>query len=275
MPELPEAESVRRRLEPDVTGARIRRVEVHIPRSARSHESPEELAALVEGRTILRLGRRGKAVLFFLGKKNPSTLIIRLGMSGTVTLTTADAPLVKHTNAVLELAGKRQIRYVDPRQFGLIVARPGHDIDAMPEFADYGPEPLSEAFTPEYLKEAFSRRSANLEVTLMNQQVLAGIGKIYADEILFRAGIRPTRRANSLTGPMRQRIWEMTREVLEEAIRFGGTSAGDEAWPYGQFQDRLNVYQRTSEPCRVCGTPIKRKPMPGGRGMHWCPECQR
>ena len=192
MPELPEAETARRYLEAAVLGAKIRRVEVPIPRSARSHESPEELAALVEGKKILRLGRRGKAVLLFLDGKQPATLIIRLGMSGHIRVAKKGEEREKHLAGVLELTHRREIRYVDPRTFGLMVARPGHDVDTMPEFEKYGPEPFSEAFAPEYLKQTFARRSVDIEVALMDQSVVAGIGKIYADEICFRAGIRPT-----------------------------------------------------------------------------------
>jgi len=275
MPELPEAETARRHLEAAVTGAKIRRVEVHIPRSARAHESPKELAALVEGKKIARVGRRGKAVLLFLDGKQPATLVIRLGMSGHLRIAKKGEPREKHLAGVLELAGGREIRYVDPRTFGQMVARVGHDPDTMPEFESYGPEPLSKEFTADYLKSVLGHRSVGLQVALMNQAIVAGIGKIYADEICFRAGIRPTRKVSTLTGPMRQRLVEATRGVLRQAIRLGGTTTGDESWPYGRFQDKLFVYQRAGEACRVCKTTIRRTAMPGGRGMHWCPGCQR
>ncbi len=274
MPELPEAETARRYLEASILGAKIRRVEVHTARSARAHESPEEFAALVEGKKIQRLGRRGKAVLFFLDSKAPATLIVRLGMSGHLRVAKKGEAREKHLAGVLELAGGREVRYVDPRTFGQMVARVGHDVDAMPEFEGYGPEPFSEGFSAEYLKQTFARRTVGLQVALMNQNLVAGIGKIYADEICFRAGLRPTRKVNTLTRPKLERLVEVTKEVLTEACELGGTSAGDESWPYGHFQDRLFVYQRAGEPCRVCGTIIKRTPLPGGRGMHWCPKCQ-
>jgi len=293
MPELPEAETIRCQLESEVAGATIRKVRVLIPRAAREHVSAREMSRLVVGRRIARVGRRGKAVLLLLegggGHSRPATrsgqvarpasLIIRLGMTGLIRVVPAKEPIDKYTAAVLELEDERQIRFLDQRQFGLISARPGHDPDAMPEFEGYGPEPFSDEFSPEYLKRAFARRGAQLEVVLMDQKVIAGIGKIYADEICFRAGLRPTRRANGLTGPMRERLWRATREVLAEAIRCRGSSAVDEGYRdvygnRGQFQERMYVYQRTGERCRVCGTPIKRTPMAGGRGMHWCPKCQ-
>jgi formamidopyrimidine-DNA glycosylase len=280
MPELPEAETMRRQLEAEIGGATISGVQVHIARAAREQESVEELSALSAGRRIERVGRRGKAVLFFLDSRKPSTLIIRLGMTGLLRVVSPDEPLDTHTAATIRLRGAKQIRFIDQRLFGSITARPGHGIDAMSEFAHYGPEPLSDEFTAAYLKEALSRRGAGIEPVLMNQGVVAGIGKIYADEILFRAGIRPSRAANKLTGPMRERLLNATRDVLGEAIGSRGSSAADETYADvygmpGRFQDRLQVYQRTGEPCRVCGTPIRRTKMTGGRGMHWCPKCQK
>jgi formamidopyrimidine-DNA glycosylase len=280
MPELPEAETIRCQLESEVTGATIRRIEVLVARSARDHASPEELAGLVEGRRIEKVGRRGKALLLLLGSRRPSTLIIRLGMTGLIDVVPKADPLPKTTVAILELRGGRQIRFLDQRQFGLLVARPGHDVDRMPEFEKYGPEPLAESFTLEYLRDVFARRSANLELVLMDQRALAGLGKIYADEICFRAGLRPRRSAKRLTGPMRRRLWQAIREVLAEAIDCRGSSAKDETFRDlygmpGEFQHRLFVYQRTGQPCRICGTAIRRTRMTGGRGMHWCPECQK
>jgi formamidopyrimidine-DNA glycosylase len=280
MPELPEAETIRRQLQQEIAGATIRRIEVHIPRAAREQGSLPELARLVERRRVQQVARRGKAVLLLLDTKKPSTLIIRLGMTGLIRVASPQEPLDKHTAATLVLAGNRQVRFLDQRQFGSIMARPGHDIERMPEFKGYGPEPFSAGFTREYLKQAFARRSADLESVLMNQNLVAGIGKIYADEICFRAGIRPNRPANKVTGPMCQRLWQAAREVLTEAIAGGGSSARDETYADvygipGRFQDRLMVYQRTGEPCRVCGTPIRRARLAGGRGMHWCPKCQK
>jgi formamidopyrimidine-DNA glycosylase len=279
MPELPEAETIRRQLETEVAGATIGKLEVLISRAARENASVRELARLAERKKIARVGRRGKALLLFLDGGKPSTLIIRLGMTGLIQVTPKKEPVPEHTAALLHLRDGRQIRFVDQRQFGLVTARQGHGVDAMPEFAEYGPEPFSEQFTLEYLKEAFARRGAALESVLMDQHVIAGIGKIYADEICFRAGIRPTRAARRLTGPMRERLWRATREVLTEAIECRGSSAADETYRDvygmpGRFQERMRVYQRTGQPCRVCGTAIKRTAMPGGRGMHWCPKCQ-
>lgn len=280
MPELPEAETIRRQLEQLVTGKIIRRLELHHPRVWRAHASPKELTARVEGRRIVGVGRRGKAPYLLLNGNKPSVLIFRLGMTGLVRVVAATEPGAATPYATLHLSGRQHIRFYDQRTFGELIAFPTHAVDNTPEFAHYGPEPFSEAFTLEHLKHQFARRRAKLEEVLMNQTVIAGIGKIYADEICFRAGLRPGRRANSLTGPMRERLWRETRQVLAEGIACRGSSTNDETYRDvyglpGRFQDRLNVYQRTGQPCRVCGTPIRRTRMNGGRGLHWCPQCQR
>ena len=280
MPELPEAETIRCQLEKEIVGATIRTVAVHIPRATREHDSPEELAGLVEGRQIRGVGRRGKAVLLLLDGQVPATLIIRLGMTGLLRVVPGEAPFAKGTAATLHLRDGRQIRFLDQRTFGGMIARSGHDADAMPEFCPYGPEPFGDGFTASYLKDAFSRRSAKLGLVLMDQGVIAGVGKIYSDEICFRAGLRPGRSVGRLSGPMVERLWRATREVLAEGIDCRGSSARDETYVDvygmpGNFQDRMCVYQRTGQPCRVCGAPIRRTPIPGGRGMHWCPNCQK
>ena len=280
MPELPEAETIRCQLEAEIVGARVERVEVFQARTWRFHSSAGELAGMVEGRRVAGVGRRGKAPYLLLEGEQPTTLIFRLGMTGLVRVVPAGEAVERPPAAVLRLKGGRELRFFDPRTFGALIARPGHDIDRMPEFARYGPEPLSEEFTLEYLTEALSRRTAKLEQVLMNQGVVAGIGKIYADEICFRAGLRPGRRACGLTGPMRERLWRAIRDVLAEGIDCRGSSARDESYRDiygmpGRFQDRMRVYQRTGEPCRRCGSAIRRTDIPGGRGMHWCPSCQK
>ncbi len=280
MPELPEAETIRRQLESEVRGKTVKAIELLHKRAWRAHKSASELARLVEGRRIVRVVRRGKAPCLILDTKQPSVLIFRLGMTGVVRVAKPTEERGKSLVAVLTLAGGREIRFYDQRLFGELVAFPTHDVNGTPEFAHYGPDPFSEEFTLEYLRDRLARRNARLVDVLMNQQVIAGIGKIYSDEICFRAGIRPGRRASSLTGPEVQRLYKATREVLSVGIDSRGSSARDETYRDvygipGRFQDRMNVYQRTGQPCKVCGTPIKRASIASGRGMHWCPKCQR
>lgn len=280
MPELPEAETIRCQLEAEIAGRTVRRVDLLHPRTWRFHRSRQELRRLVEGRSILAVRRRGKAPYLLLDGSEPSTLIFRLGMTGLVRVVHAREPAGGRPAAVLALGNHKQLHFLDSRTFGALIARRGHNVEGMPEFAHYGPEPLSDEFTTEYLAAALSRRTAKLQDALMNQQVVAGIGKIYADEICFRAGLRPGRRACGLTGPMQQRLWRAVREVLAEAIACGGSSARDDGYRdiygmAGRFRDRMHVYQRTGDGCRICGTAIRRTRMTGGRGMHWCPSCQR
>ena len=237
-------------------------------------------SVLFRSRGIVRVGRRGKAPLLLLDSGKPTALVFRLGMTGLLQVVAARSPVARSTVARLLLSGGRALQFLDQRRFGSMIACPGHDVNTSAEFCHYGPEPFSADFTPDYLKEAFARRTAKLELVLMDQKVIAGIGKIYADEICFRAGLRPGRRASGLTGPMRERLWTATREVLSVGIESRGSSTRDETYRdvYGMpgtFQDRMYVYQRTGEPCRVCNTPIRRTRIPGGRGMHWCPKCQQ
>ncbi|MFB3882279.1 MAG: bifunctional DNA-formamidopyrimidine glycosylase/DNA-(apurinic or apyrimidinic site) lyase [Armatimonadota bacterium] len=280
MPELPEAETVRRQLEAEVKGRTIRGLELLHRRVWRAHRSQKELTELVEARQIVEVGRRGKAPYLLLDTKRPSVLIFRLGMTGLVRVVKAGEPSDKSPVAVLGLSGGKEIRFYDQRLFGELVAFPTHDVNSTPEFAHYGPEPFSDEFTLGHLKQQFSRRSAKLVDVLMNQQIIAGIGKIYSDEICFRAGVRPGRKASGLTGAERQRLYDAIREVLSVGIESRGSSAKDETYRDiygipGRFQDRMMVYQRTGEPCRVCGTPIRRASIASGRGMHWCPKCQK
>lgn len=280
MPELPEAETIRCQLEREVVGETVRDLEVREPRMARNHSSIQEIAELVVGHQLVGVGRRGKAPLLLLNGDQPSALIFRLGMTGLLRVVAEREPRGKATVATLPLTGGRELRFLDQRKFGSLHARAGHAVHEMPEFQRYGPEPLSDDFTVDYLERALARRTAKLEMVLMDQQMVAGIGKIYADEICFRARLRPGRRAAGLTGPMRERVWRAVREVLSEGIDCRGASARDEAFRDvygipGTFQDRLYVYQRTGQPCRACGAIIRRTRIPGGRGMHWCPQCQR
>ena len=280
MPELPEAETIRRQLEAEVTGSTIRRLELLHPRAWRAHRSEREIKNLVEGRRIVKVGRRGKAPYLLLDTKRPSVLIFRLGMTGLVRVVNARAPSEKSPVAVLALSGKKEIRFFDQRLFGELVAFPTHDVNSTSEFAHYGPDPFSDEFTLDYLSDQLRRRNAKLVDVLMNQQVVAGIGNIYSNEICFRARILPDRPASGVSGAERRRLWRATREVLSVGIESRGSSARDETYRDvygipGRFQDRMMVYQRTGQPCRVCGSPIKRASIASGRGMHWCPKCQK
>jgi len=276
MPELPEAETIRRQLAPLTLGRKITSVNLRTQSLLRYPRGAAAFRRGLKGRQITRLLRKGKALVFIL--EEAFSLVVRLGMSGTLKVESPDSPHDKHLHLRLGLEGGGELRFRDPRKFGRLSLREGTALDSFPEFARYGPEPLSEDFNPAYLAQTLKNRKARLGIILMDQRVVAGIGKIYADEICFRAGLRPTRAAGRLTRKEVERLVGAAREVLEEAIGDRGTTIGD-----GAYQDayglaggfRPAVYQRSGRPCLRCGRPLRRTRLSNGRGMHWCPNCQK
>ena len=198
--------------------------------------------------------------------------IVHLGMTGRLLVTAPEAPVDKHTHARLALAGGGELRFVDPRRFGRLEFR---DLARAEGFAGPGAEPLS--IGPADFAALFHRRRIAIKPALLNQKLLSGVGNIYADESLFRAGIRPRRAAGQLTRTQLERLRVALRQVLEHAIRLGGSSVSDYVdadGARGFFQLEHCVYQRTGEPCRTCQTPIRRIVL-GGRSTHYCPRCQK
>jgi formamidopyrimidine-DNA glycosylase len=198
--------------------------------------------------------------------------IVHLGMTGRLLVTTPDAPVAKHMHARLALASGRELRFVDPRRFGRLEFR---DLRKVPGFAGPGAEPLT--IEAEAFASLFHGRKLAIKAALLNQTLLAGVGNIYADEGLFRAGIRPRRRAGQLTRVELEKLRGALREVLEHAIRLGGSSVSDYVdadGVRGFFQLEHCVYQRTGEPCRTCGNAIKRIVV-AGRSTHYCAHCQQ
>ena len=276
MPELPEAETIRRQLEREVLGRRITAARALTPRSVRRHRSCRDFAACVAGRKVTAVGRRGKAVILTLDDSR--TLIIRLGMTGVIRVTPASEPRTKHTHVILSLDDGRDLRFEDVRKFGEAHVTIGTAWEQIPDLAHYGPEPLSPQFTRAYLRAGLRRRPGKIKLALMDQKFIAGLGNIYTDEALWRARVHPMRPGNSLTPPEVARLHRAIRAVLREAIARGGTSAKDETYRdvYGRpgyFRLDLAVYQRSGEPCPRCGAAIKRLPL-GGRSTHFCPTCQ-
>jgi formamidopyrimidine-DNA glycosylase len=193
-------------------------------------------------------------------------------MTGRLLVTTPDAPLAVHTHARLSLASGRELRFVDPRRFGRLEFR---DLGRSPGFSAPGADPL--AVTAEEFVQLFHPRRLAIKAALLNQKLLSGVGNIYADESLFRAGIRPRRVSGRLTRRELDRLRLALREVLEDAIRLGGSSVSDYVDADGErgfFQLEHCVYLRTGLPCLRCQTPIRRIVL-AGRGTHYCPNCQR
>lgn len=282
MPELPEVETIARGVDARVRGDRIVEAWFGSHREPFKNSAARQAKGLVE-RRIESVHRTGKHIVVELGPRgadggrNDSTeiaaqWIVHLGMTGRLLVTTPDAPAAKHTHARLTLESERELRFVDPRRFGRLEFR---DLAKGTEFGGPGAEPLT--IGGEEFAQLFRGRKLAIKAALLNQTLLAGVGNIYADESLFSAGIRPRRRAGKLTRPELERLRKALKDVLEHAIRLGGSSVSDYVdadGVKGFFQLEHNVYQRTGEPCRKCGSEIKRIVV-AGRSTHYCGRCQK
>ncbi|WP_199624488.1 DNA-formamidopyrimidine glycosylase [Paenibacillus alkalitolerans] len=273
MPELPEVETVRRTLQRLVPGKTIRRVDVFLPRIVRRPAEPESFARALEGRTFTGVERRGKFLRFEL---DGLVLVSHLRMEGRYGLFPEDEPLEKHTHVVFAFTDGTQLRYRDVRQFGTMdLFSPGEEFIEGP-LHKLGLEPLSDEFTFEAFRNKLAGSETKIKPLLLNQERIVGIGNIYADEALFRAGIHPERSANALKLPELKRLYEAVKSTLTEAVEAGGSSVKSYVngqGEQGSFQYSLKVYGRKAEPCSVCGTGIE-KTVVGGRGTHYCPRCQ-
>ncbi|MGO9403951.1 MAG: bifunctional DNA-formamidopyrimidine glycosylase/DNA-(apurinic or apyrimidinic site) lyase [Terriglobales bacterium] len=292
MPELPEVETIARGLEERVAGDTIELV--WIGSRKQPLKSPAGLiAATLEGKRIVRVHRAGKHIVFDLegdappaqkkkGKRvetrlaaSPSSAemqtaqwIVHLGMTGRMVVCEPAAEIVKHTHLIAKLTSGRELRYIDPRMFGKLSVHPGG-------FDPGGVEPLE--VSEERFVELFRGRKTPIKSALLNQKLLRGVGNIYADESLFRAGIRPRRRAAAITREQLAKLHRAVGEVLREAIRLGGSSISDYVDADGEeglFQLQHRVYGREGEPCLVCRTAIRRVVL-AGRSSHYCPKCQK
>jgi formamidopyrimidine-DNA glycosylase len=281
MPELPEVETIARGVDARVRGDRIVEAWFGSHREPFKNSAARQAKGLVE-RRIESVHRIGKHIVVELGAQGEqldktggqiaAQWIVHLGMTGRLLVTTPDAPVAKHTHARLTLASGRELRFVDPRRFGRLEFR---DLAKGNEFGGPGAEPLT--IGGEEFAKLFRGRKLAIKAALLNQTLLAGVGNIYADESLFRAGIRPRRRAGKLTRLELERLRKALKDVLEHAIRLGGSSVSDYVdadGAKGFFQLEHNVYQRTGEPCRNCGSEIKRIVV-AGRSTHYCAHCQQ
>ena len=272
MPELPEVETVARELRdgrgargPSVLGRVIERVTVKWPRHI-ARPSPREVRARLPGQRIQAVGRRGKYLIFQLSQ---DVLLIHLKMSGDLVVVPADAPPDKHAHTIFHFDDGWELRFTDTRKFGKVYVA----AQAEAVTGDLGPEPLSPRFTAQWLGERLAVRQRQLKPLLLDQTFLAGVGNIYADEALHRAGLHPLRRSDTLKPAEVRALWRAVRAALRAGLRHNGASID---WVYrgGGFQHHFRVYDRAGEPCLTCGTPIRRIVV-GQRGTHFCPRCQR
>jgi formamidopyrimidine-DNA glycosylase len=275
MPELPEVETVANGVHDRVHNQRI--LEVWTSGKPQTFKSPEsEIAEVLTGSAIARVRRVGKTIVASLTRFNgaPAEFLIHLGMTGRLLVSSPDVPLPPHTHAVLSLSGGNQLRFVDARRFGRLSVRE-LESEAADAYAGPGTEPLN--ISEDDFVALFKHRRTPIKAALLNQSLLHGVGNIYADESLFRAGIRPRRQAARLTRRELLALREALREVLRHAIQLGGSSVSDYVdadGVRGFFQLEHRVYMRTGQPCLLCGTPIKKIAL-AGRSTHFCQRCQR
>jgi len=275
MPELPEVETVVRSLEKNLAGLIITSVNILMPKIIR-YPKPENFVEQLVGRQIQKkLGRRGKYILIHLS--GGLTLVIHLRMTGRLVYCEKDYPVEKHTHVIFHLDNGKQLRFSDIRQFGRMQLVPSAGIEALAGIKDLGPEPLDENFTREYLKKELRRRRTRIKPLLLDQEFIAGLGNIYADEALFRAKVHPERLAADLNAREVAALHKGIVEVISGGIEHRGTTFRDYVdgeGRSGSFQYHLKVYNREGLPCSRCGSPITRIKV-AGRSSYFCPSCQK
>jgi formamidopyrimidine-DNA glycosylase len=278
--ELPEVEVMRRDLEKDVVGRKVASAEVRASRNAmrviRRHGKRKEFTDRLVGRKFTKAERRGKYVLLHMD--NGDVLIVHFGMSGQFVRGTKRVPLPQHTHVVVNFVQGGDLRFVDPRTFGELFVTSADELGKAKELQHIAIDPLDHVFTWNAFGGALAQRATKMKQLLMDQKFVSGLGNIYSDEVLFAAGLRYDRLSDSLSSQEVRRLYRAMQEVLQEAIRFRGTTLDDEAYmdlfgKPGEFQNELKVYGRAGLPCRRCRTPIQAVKI-SGRNAYFCPQCQ-
>jgi formamidopyrimidine-DNA glycosylase len=278
MPELPEVEVVRRDLEREIVGKRIKTVEVDGMRSIRRHHNRKQFAARLEGKKFIGVERRGKYILCRL--EGGDVLVIHLGMSGQLLRTRGGTrdPRSKHTHVVITFSQGGQLRFIDPRTFGEMFVTEADELSKVSELSHLGLDPLETAMSWEHFGSLISQRHSKLKPLLMDQKFLAGIGNIYSDEILFGAGLKWDRMSDSLSAQEIRRLYRAMVETLQDAVKYRGSSLADEQYvdlfgKPGEYQHHHKVYARDGESCKRCRHVIVRERY-GGRSTFYCGACQ-
>jgi formamidopyrimidine-DNA glycosylase len=281
MPELPEVETVRRGLAPAMEGKRILRVETR--RKDLRFPFPANFNQRIEGARLTRLGRRAK---YLVGELSTGeALIMHLGMTGRFTVLGKRPGKLhhqtgeddKHDHVVFEMQGGARVVFNDARRFGLMDLWPAGELDAYPAFDGLGPEPISNVFSGAYLEDAFADKKTPVKAALLDQRVVAGLGNIYVCEALFRAKINPQRLAGAIRRQKLETLAVEIRQVIDEAIKAGGSTISDFGAPDGElgyFQHRFQIYDREGKACVACKKPVKRM-VQSGRSTFYCSNCQR
>ncbi len=280
MPELPEVETVRRGLEQRTLGFQIARLAVHRSRAIASPPDPEAFAAALVGCSVRQWQRRGKYLIGRLERNGAGAghWGVHLRMTGQFLWLETPREPCSHTRVQLWDPAGRELRFVDTRSFGQMWWVPQQQPieQVITGLKRLGPEPFSPAFSPAHLRQKLQGSTRSIKTALLDQSLVAGVGNIYADESLFAAGIRPQTPAGKLQRPQLEALHQALVEVLETSIGAGGTTFSDFrdlTGTNGNYGGVALVYRRTGEPCRRCGTAIRRDKL-GGRSSHWCPSCQ-
>lgn len=278
MPELPEVETIRRDLEKEAVGKRIKTVEVTGTRSIRRHTNKKQFIGRLEGRKITGVDRKGKYLLVKI--EGGDYLVIHLGMSGQLLWSkSGKEEKAKHTHVVISFTTAGQLRFLDPRTFGELFVTTVDELEAaVPELAHLGFDPVEEAISWTVFGEMLHAKRRKLKDLLMDQKFIAGIGNLYSDEILWTAGLRYDRSSDDLTSQEIRRLYRAMSETLHDAIKHRGSSLADEQYrdlfgKVGGYSSEHNVYDREGQPCRRCRSPIHRLKL-GGRSHFLCERCQ-
>ena len=278
--ELPEVEVMRRDLEKDVVGRRIKAAEVKSSRNAmrviRRHAKRKDFTARLEGRKLTKVERRGKYVLLHLDSGD--VWITHFGMSGQFQRGNGRVVLEPHTHVVVTFQQGGDLRFVDPRTFGEMFVTGGDELGKVKELQHIAIDPLDQVFTWPTFQYLLAERATKMKQLLMDQKFISGLGNIYSDEVLFAAGLRYDRVSNTLSSQEVRRLYRAIQETLQEAIKMRGTTLADEAYvdlfgKPGEYQAELKVYGREGEPCRRCRTPIQTVKV-SQRTSYFCPQCQ-
>ncbi len=272
MPELPEVETIKNTLEKHIKNTRIVNCKFFYSGSLKTH-TVESFIKEIKGKTIKGISRRGKylKILLHTGK----IILIHLRMTGNLIICTDKDTITKHTHIIIYLNNDYQIRFIDIRKFGTWYLVTHQDLKTIRGYRILGPEPLDEEFTLKYFKNAINRKK-NIKNLLLEQEVVAGIGNIYADEILFASGIKPFRQADALNDSEIEKLYISIKEELKKGIKNRGTSFSDYVdgeGEKGKNQNFLKVYQKQGTKCSRCGNLIDKSKI-GGRSCHYCPNCQ-
>jgi formamidopyrimidine-DNA glycosylase len=278
MPELPEVETIRRGLEREVVGKRIKSVDVTGMRSIRRHPSKKEFASHLEGAKVKTARRRGKYLLLALD--TGEVLVIHLRMSGQLLRAQPKDPAIKHTHVVLTFTQGGQLRFVDPRTFGeMFVTVPDELTSELPELADLGFDPVDQPVAvTEFARRLLGRPDMKLKALLMEQSFISGIGNIYSDEILWEAGLQWHRTPRQLSNMEIRRLFRAIVEILHEAVKHRGSTLSDQQYVdvlgrAGDYQQFHNVYDRAGQSCNRCRATITKEKFQG-RSTFYCPSCQ-